>query len=471
MFKNFFYDLILKKLEHSPTLGQAEASKILNIFFESKDIYSVFLLAGYAGTGKTTLISALINVLDEIKIKTVLLAPTGRAAKVLSSYSGKNASTIHKCIYRKKSTKSANSNFDINFNAHKDTVFIVDEASMIGNINQGGIFGSGRLLDDLLNFVFNGSNCRIILLGDTAQLPPVGSSISPALDKKYLEALDMNVFAVELSEVVRQSADSGILHNATMIRENINSGNFELPKFEFADYCDVIAISGTEMLEEIENCYSKYGVEETKIICKTNKYASKYNQGIRNRILWKEEEISTGDLLMVVKNNYSWLPENCEIDFVANGDVVEVVRVGRETELYGHRFIDLLVKFVDFPNLEIEVKVLLDSINIESAGMNSEYYKKLYNELLIDYEHITDSKKRHETILNDPYFNALQVKYAYALTCHKAQGGQWKAVFVDHGWLNTEAWNEEIKYEFLRWLYTAVTRATEKLYLVNFIGM
>jgi exodeoxyribonuclease-5 len=460
--------LILNKLGYLPTNGQSEAINKLNSFFEDKSRYSLFVLTGYAGTGKTTLISALIKTLNELKIKTVLLTPTGRAAKVLSSYSGYSASTIHKCIYRKKSTKIVNSGFDIDYNRHKNTVFVVDEASMIGNIDQGGIFGSGRLLDDLLNFVFSGTNCRIILSGDTAQLPPVGTTLSPAVDVKYLESLDMKVFSAELSDVVRQSEGSGILHNATLIREEINSGIFNIPKFKLDGFCDIVSISGAELLEEIENCYSKYGMEETKVVCKTNKYAYKYNQGIRNRILWKEEEITNGDLLMVVKNNYSWLPEKSEVDFIANGDILEVVRVGKKTELYGYRYIDLLVKFIDLPNLEIEVKILLDSINVESANMESSYYKNLYNDLLIDYADIDDTKKRHEAVLNDPYFNALQVKYAYALTCHKSQGGQWKAVFVDHGWLNTEEWNAEIKYEFLRWLYTAITRATEKLYLINF---
>lgn len=470
MLDSFFYNQMLIKLGNTPTISQSNAIKLLSDFIYDKNNFCIFMLKGYAGTGKTTLISAFINLLSDMKMKTVLLAPTGRAAKVLSEYSNHHASTIHKNIYRKKSSNQVNSNFDINFNNHKDTIFIIDEASMIGNITQmNNIFGSGRLLDDMFNFIFSGRNCKIILLGDSAQLPPVGTFLSPALDKNYLESMDMNVFYIELFDVVRQSLDSGILFNATLIRDSIKVGVAELPKLKIKGFNDVVAISGVEFLEEIENCYSKFGMEQTKVVCKTNKYANKYNQGIRNRILWYEEEITNGDLVMVVKNNYSWLPEKSEIDFIANGDILEIVRVGKKTEIYGYRYVDLLVKFIDFPSLEIEVKAILDTLNVDSAGMDSEYYKNLYNELLIDYSHIEDIKKRNEAIFNDPYYNALQIKYAYALTCHKSQGGQWKSVFIDHGWLNIESMNAEIRYEFLRWLYTAVTRASEKLYFVNFL--
>ncbi|HOZ30358.1 MAG TPA: AAA family ATPase [Bacteroidales bacterium] len=469
MTEKFFNNQLINKIGHTPTNGQTIATDKFYQFLTDKEKFCIFLLKGYAGTGKTTLISALINTLSDIKINTVLLAPTGRAAKVLSTYSGKKAYTIHKCIYRKKSTKATDSDFSINFNKNKDTVYIVDEASMIGNIDTGNsIFGSGRLLDDLLAFVFNDNNCRLILVGDTAQLPPVGTILSPALDEQYLKATGMKVYVSELSEVVRQSAESGILVNATQIREKISSDNFDFQKFKLEGFQDIVSIPGGELLDELESCYSKYGSEETKIICRSNKTANKYNLGIRNRILWKEEEISNGDLLMIVKNNYSWLPENAEIEFIANGDIVEVVRVGRKYELYNHRYADLTIKFVDFPELEIEVKAILDTLSLDLPAMDTEYHKKLYDLLLLDYADILDAKKRHEAILADPYFNALQIKFAYALTCHKSQGGQWSAVFVDHGWLNKEGMNEQNKYEFLRWLYTAVTRATEKLYLVNF---
>ena len=469
MVEKFLQEQLKSKLGHIPTKGQSNAINCFLKFLEDREEFCVFILTGYAGTGKTSLISALIQVFDEIKINNILLAPTGRAAKVLSNYSHHQASTIHKCIYRKKSTKRVSGDFSINFNHHKDTIFIVDEASMIGNNETGNnIFGSGRLLDDLLSFVFNGNNCRLILLGDPVQLPPIGTILSPALDKDYIVSLNMKVFSSELYDVVRQTADSGILYNATLIRENIISGRLDFPKIKLNGFNDIISINGSELLEEIENCYSKLGIHETKIVCKTNKQANKYNLGIRNRILWFEEEITNGDLLMIVKNNYSWLPEKAEIDFIANGDIVEVIKVGKKIDIYGYRYVDLLIKFIDFPDLEIEVKAILDSLTIDSAGMDTSYYKDLYEQLSVDYEHITDSKKRHEAILSDPYFNALQVKFAYALTCHKSQGGQWDAVFVDHGWLNPDSMSAEQKIDFFRWLYTAFTRATEKLYLINF---
>ncbi len=469
MTKDDFINKLRYFLNCEPTSGQQNVAEMLYSFMGDREKMSVFLLKGYAGTGKTTLISAFIKLLSELKINTVLLAPTGRAAKVLSNYSGHYASTIHKCIYRKKSTANPGSSFSINFNKHKNTVFIVDEASMIGNAqNIDNDFGSGRLLDDLFSFVYNDENCRLILLGDSAQLPPIGTSISPALDDYYLRAYGFNVYSYELSEVVRQDADSGILHNATDLRTMMTEKIFDFPKLKVKKFPDIYSITGAELIDEIENSYSKFGNDETRIICKTNKYANRYNMGIRNRILWREEELSYGDLLMVVKNNYSWLPENDKIDFIANGDMLEVLKIKRHYELYGHRYVDLDVRFVDYPELEIEVKALLDTLAIDAASMPNNYYKDLWEQLEIDYQDITDTKKRHEAILNDPYYNALQIKYAYAMTCHKSQGGQWKSVFIDHGWINKAEITPEGKYEFLRWLYTAITRATERLYLVNF---
>lgn len=469
MIEKFFNNHILSNLAHIPTIGQTKAiDNLLSFLFDSEK-FCIFILKGYAGTGKTTLISSFIKTLSENKIKTVLMAPTGRAAKVLSGYADTPAYTIHKCIYRKKSTKNTESDFALNYNKAKDTVFIVDEASMISNSDiNGSIFGSGRLLNDLLSFVFNDNNCRLIMLGDVAQLPPVGTNLSPALDPLFLDTLNMKVYVSELNEVVRQASESGILNNATLIREKLFTEDYSLPQLKLKDFNDIIYLKGSELLEEIESCYSKYGRDETKIICRSNKTANKYNLGIRNRILWMEEDISHGDLLMIVKNNYFWLPENSEIDFIANGDIVEVVRLGKRYELYGHNYIDITIKFVDFPNLEIEVKAILDTLTVDTPSMDNNYYKDLYQQLLIDYQDVVDSKKRHEKILADPYFNAVQIKFAYALTCHKAQGGQWKTVFIDHGWLKTEEMTPENKYEFLRWLYTAITRATEKLYLANF---
>ncbi len=469
MFNNFFKEQISTKLGHIPTASQDNAIEQLLHFMNDQEKFCTFILTGYAGTGKTSLISALINVFTEMKINTVLLAPTGRAAKVLSNYSGKMSKTIHKCIYRMKSTKKPESRFSLNFNNHKDTIFIVDEASMIGNIDFGNnIFGTGRLLDDLLSYVFNDNNCRLILIGDTAQLPPINTNISPALDKDYIQSLGMKVYISNLNEVVRQSKESGILANATKIREMISENNFELPQFETEQFPDIESINGTELLDELESCYTKFGEHETKVICRSNKYSNKYNSGIRNRIMWKEEDISHGDLLMVVKNNYSWLPEKAEINFIANGDIIEVLRIGKRYEIYNHTYVDLTVVFVDYPTLEIELRVLIDTLYIDTPSMDNNYYKELYQQLQIDYNHIKDNSKRHEEILKDPFFNALQVKFAYAITCHKSQGGQWPAVFIDHGWLNFDNMNTEENYEFLRWLYTAITRATKKLYLVNF---
>lgn len=468
MEKNDFLERMLGYLNFEPTKGQSAVVDMLFNFLCERDKFATFLLKGYAGTGKTTLISAFINVLADLKINTVLLAPTGRAAKVLSEYSGRNAYTIHKCIYRRKSIDSPNSPFSLNFNKNKNTIFIVDEASMIGNVElQETTFGSGRLLDDLCSFVFNDNNCRMVLVGDTAQLPPVGTNLSPALDDYYLKAYGLTLYSYELKEVVRQSLDSGILSNATALRNYIENKEFTLPRITAKGFPDIASISGSELIDEIESSYSKYGTGETRIICRTNKYANRYNLGIRNRILWKEDEISYGDIIMVVKNNYFWLPENSEVDFIANGDMLEVLKVGRTTEIYGHRYADLTLRFMDYPDLEIDAKVLLDSLASETASMPSSYYHELYDQLLIDYSDLSGNKL-HEAIQNDPYFNALQIKYAYAMTCHKSQGGQWKSVFVDHGWLNKENLDDNGAYELQRWLYTAVTRATEKLYLVNF---
>ncbi len=462
----FINKTVLEYLNHAPTKSQVVAIENLIKFLDDKSRESVFILKGYAGTGKTSLISALTKTCRLIKQKTVLMAPTGRAAKVLSSYADYNATTIHKCIYRKESTKNPDSKFVLNFKKFKNTLFIVDEASMISNDNTGGsFFGSGRLLEDLLQFVFNNDNCKLILVGDTAQLPPIGTILSPALDKSRLEMLNFNVYISELTDVVRQATESGILSNATILRYAINNNTgSDFPKLLTDDFIDIKAINGSELLDFLESSISGYGIEETKIVTRSNKYANKYNAGIRTQILWKEEEISTGDLLMVVKNNYSWLDENSPIDFIANGDIIEIKRIRNIQEIYGHRFADMTVSFIDYPELEIDVKVILDTLNIDGPAMSNNYYKELYSQLNEDYQHIEDSKKRHEAIMNDNYFNALQVKFAYAFTCHKSQGGQWKSVFIDYGWLTKEM----VNIEFYRWLYTAFTRATEKLYLVNF---
>ncbi len=457
---------ILDNLEHIPTDCQISAVENIVDFIEDREAKNLFVLKGYAGTGKTSIISALARSLHVFRHKTVLMAPTGRAAKVLSTYSGFNARTIHKCIYKLESTKDQSSKFVLNFKKYENSLFIVDEASMISNeYASGNIFGSGRLLEDLLEFVFGNKNCKILIVGDTAQLPPVNTELSPALDDNYLRSMGFKTYCSELTSVVRQAHESGILLNATKLRHNINSDTcLDFPKLTISNFADVADVSGADLLEILEDSFSKYGIEETKIITRSNKMANRYNEGIRSRILWKEEEISTGDLLMVVKNNYSWLDQNSPIDFIANGDIIEIKRVGRISDIYGYRFADITIVFVDYPELELEVKVVLDSLTYDGPAMPEKFYRELYEKLIEDYSDMKDAKKIHEAILNDDYFNALQIKFAYAVTCHKSQGGQWKSVFIDYGWLKKEMINKE----FYRWLYTAFTRATDKLYLVNF---
>lgn len=466
--KDDFLRAFMGELGHTPTGSQVLAMRRLCDFLADSEKLSVFLLRGYAGTGKTTLISALIKALDSFHVASVLMAPTGRAAKVLTSYSGKPAFTIHKCIYRKKSTKQVDSRFSLNYNGRKDTLFIVDEASMIGDATSfDAVFGSGRLLSDLLTFVYNDANCRLLLVGDTAQLPPVGTLASPALDKANLEAMGFVVYEEELSDVVRQEAVSGILANATSLRHLITAADTHLPILQVDGCPDIHVVDSYSLLEDIESCFSQFGENETKIICRSNKAGVQYNIGIRNRIMWKEEEIVVGDLLMVVKNNYVWLPENAEMDFIANGDMVRVQRVGSRHEKCGYRFVDLRVEFVDYPDLEIDVLALMDTLTSNTPAMPPDYYQTMYDQLQVEYSHIADLTARREAILADPFLNALQVKFAYAMTCHKAQGGQWRAIFIDYGYVDFQHIDNEGVMAFNRWLYTAITRATEKLFLIN----
>lgn len=465
----FYKTTILKHLKHEPTSCQELAVEMFSDFMLDSNKHKIFIIKGYAGTGKTTLVSAFVNFLKELTIKSVLLAPTGRAAKVLSTYSNEKALTIHKCIYCKNNDE-IEEKFILNYNKNKNTVFFVDEASMINNYvdNNKINFGSNNLLEDLLSYVYNDNNCKLILIGDTAQLPPIGTIVSPALDKNNLMNMGFDVLDVELQTVVRQVANSGILHNATIIREAIMSKNItELPKLQIDNFKDIRIADNSELIEDIESAFAKYSVEETKIITRSNKAAVKYNLGIRNRILWKENEVEVGDLLMVVNNSYIALPENSEIDFIANGDIVEVIKVYVKEEIYGYNYYNLLVRFVDYPLLEIKLKVILDTLLSDKANLGATYYKDLYKLLQEDYAHIENIKKRHGAILLDQYFNALQIKFAYSLTCHKSQGGQWKAVFIDFSFINIENMNDEDRMSFLRWLYTAITRATDMLYLIN----
>ncbi len=464
--KKFISDLILVKLGHEPTPGQKEMIDSLAEFVSNSESDRLFLLKGYAGTGKTSVISALVKVLDELKIKFVLLAPTGRAAKVLSNQSGKPASTIHKKIYRQQATADGASKFSLDRNLAKNALFIVDEASMISNMPQEhSVFGSGYLLSDMIEYVLGGFNCKLIISGDTAQLPPVGLQVSPALDKEELSLFGMEVIEKELKEVVRQSLDSGILLNATAIRNRIledsPTGFWHLNMEKIQD---VVQLGGDQLIEEISNSYNRIGMEETIVITRSNKRANLFNEGIRRTILYQEDQISKGDLLMIVKNNYHWSKQLEELDFIANGDIAEIIRIKKQEERYGFHFANVVIRLIDYLDLEIECKILLETLSSEAPALTQEENKRLFEAISEDYEEIRNKRERWKKIREDPYFNALQVKYSYAVTCHKAQGGQWKTVFLDHGYLTAEM----IDREFLRWFYTAFTRAEEKLYLVNF---
>ncbi|UCH15219.1 MAG: AAA family ATPase [Bacteroidales bacterium] len=464
MLKKHLISLIINSHDYSPTKNQEELINVLADFVINKQEKNVIIVKGYAGTGKTTTISALVKAFRELRIKSVLLAPTGRAAKVLTSYSGKIAYTIHKKIYRQKSSKDGFGQFTLEKNMHTNTFFLVDEASMISN--QAGeelLFGSGRLLDDLIKYVYSQPGCKLILIGDTAQLPPVGISISPALDEKKLEGHGIDPKYIELTEVIRQSENSGILLTATQIRKNITKALINYPKFRISGFNDIKSISGSDLIEEISSAYSRHGINETIIICRSNKRANKYNQGIRNQIFNYEREIVPGELLMVVKNNYYWTEGEDKIDFIANGDIIEVLRIGKYYELYGFRFVDVTIRLTDY-NIELDTKLMLDTLSVESSALSNEDNKRLFYTIMEDYGDIKSKKKQYEKVRNNEYYNALQVKYAYAVTCHKAQGGQWKTVFVDQGYIT----GDMINIDYLRWLYTAFTRAVYELYLVNF---
>jgi exodeoxyribonuclease-5 len=425
----------------------------------------MFLMRGYAGTGKTSIISSVVKTLDSLRMRSVLLAPTGRAAKVIASYSGRPAFTIHKKIYRQKSSKDGFGNFSLNKNLLKDTFFIVDEASMVSNSSaDSSIFGSGRLLDDLIEFVYSGIDCKLILVGDTAQLPPVGSTISPALEPATLGAYGFGLISCELKQVVRQSETSGVLMNATRLRLQVAEQNLVHPSIDCVNYKDTIRITGEDLIEEISNAYGQCGMEGTIIVVNSNKQANKYNQGIRNRIFYREEEVCTGDMVMVVKNNYFLMEEGEDgAGFIANGDIAEVKKIRKYEERYGFRFADMVLKFPDY-DLEVESKVMLDVLHLDTPALPSDRNKELYQNILEDYISLKTRKLQFEAVRSNPYFNALQIKFAYAVTCHKAQGGQWERVFIDQGMFN----RNEITIDYLRWFYTALTRSTDRVYLVNF---
>lgn len=467
MLKNHLKLVLTKNLQFTPTASQLQLVDMLANAITSEAPDEILLVKGYAGTGKTSMLYSLVQTLESFKIKTVLLAPTGRAAKVLAGYTGNPAYTIHKKIYRQMSSSDGFGRFSLDKNLHKNTWFIVDEASMISNETaENSVFGSGRLLDDLLEYVFSGENCRLVLVGDTAQLPPVGLSLSPALETTSLEEYGFAVKWVELTEVVRQAEGSGILINATEIRNRV-SNNLAEPGFfgvKTEGFEDIERISGAELIESISSSYDKFGLFETIVVTRSNKRANLFNKGIRGSILYKENEIERGDLLMVVKNNYFWSQDQTDFEFIANGDIAEVIGIRKYEELYGFRYANVSLRFIDYGGVEIDCKIFLDTLSIEAASFPYEQNRKLFDAVSEDYTEIRNKRERWKKVRDNPYFNALQVKYAYALTCHKAQGGQWKAVYIDHGYLADDLPDTE----FYRWLYTAFTRPTEKLFLVNF---
>ena len=465
MIKNHLGQQIKANFSYKPTLEQENAIKKLAQFLFSPQNDEVFLLKGYAGTGKTSLVGALVKTLYQLEQKCVLLAPTGRAAKVFSHYAGYPAYTVHKKIYRQRSFSNETDNFSVNDNLHQHTLFIVDEASMIANEGlSGSMFGTGRLLDDLIQYVYAGIGCRLLLIGDTAQLPPVGEEESPALSADALKGYGLIVHEALLTEVVRQMNDSGILWNATELRRYIAEEDyFTLPPIRVEGFPDVKVVNGNELIETIDECYNKVGMDETIVVCRSNKRANIYNKGIRNMILYREEELESGDLLMVAKNNYFWSEQCKEMDFIANGDIAVVRRVRHEREMYGFRFVDAILTFPDYNDVELEVKLMLDTLHTDTPALPKEMNDKLFYSVLEDYADITTKRERMKKMKADPYYNALQVKYAYAVTCHKAQGGQWKRVFLDQGYMTEDM----LSPDYFRWLYTAFTRATETLYLVN----
>ncbi|HXH99622.1 MAG TPA: AAA family ATPase [Sphingobacteriaceae bacterium] len=462
---NNIRQLLADHFGRTPTLQQLEAFNMLEKFLVTDNGDECFVLKGYAGTGKTTLISALVKVLPSIQFKSVLMAPTGRAAKVVSHYSGKKAFTIHKKIYRKKEAATPDMNFVLGQNIAENTIFIVDEASML--TDQAAEFSRQSLLHDLVNYVYNGKNCKLMLVGDTAQLPPVGSDHSPALNIKVLKQLfALEFYSYELTDVVRQQKESGILYNATQTRELIRTEVNSFPALTVKSFPDVFRMSGERLVEGLSYAYDKFGIENTLVICRSNKNANIYNQNIRNRILYREEELTGGDYIMIVRNNYFWLsPDENNGDFIANGDMAKIRKVKRSEEQHGFRFADVVIELVDYPDKEpITCKVLLDTLYSETPSLSAPDSKRLYDTVLQDYNHITNRRVQMEHLKKDEFYNALQIKFAFAVTCHKAQGGQWDAVFIDQGFLTEEMVNTEL----LRWLYTGITRATKELFFLNF---
>ena len=471
---------ILQQFGFPPTPEQAQALDVFVQFMTDSNPHAVMILRGSAGTGKTSLSGAIVRMLRAVRQKVMLLAPTGRAAKVFSQNSGMPAYTIHRRIYREKAFAGVDGQFNLNDNLYTDTLFMVDEASMIANLGLGGTtFGSGCLLDDLIHFVYQGRNDRLLLIGDKAQLPPVGEEESPALSAAMLQGYGLSVYECDLNEVVRQSQQSGILFNATRIRQMITHDDItQLPKIRFSGFSDIREMPGAELIEALGDSYHHVGLDDTIVVTRSNKRANIFNQGIRNMVLDREEELESGDMLMIVKNNYYWMEEerkkikeseerkvqsNELPAFLANGDRAKVMKVSRRIDLYGFHFATLLLKFPDYDNYELEATVLLDTLTSEAPALTHDQQEQLFHKIEEDYQDIPLKADRMKAIRQDPYFNALQVKFAYAVTCHKAQGGQWSHVYVDQGYMT----DEMLTPDYIHWLYTAFTRATEMLYLVN----
>lgn len=467
MTSNQFYSLLKKDLGHAPTSKQELGLQLLAKFIVDEHLDYVYLLKGYAGTGKTTMIGTLVKNIFKVKKKLVLIAPTGRAAKVISNYSNQHAQTIHRKIYYPKKTSGGGVSFVSQVNKHTNTVFIVDEASMIPDIPTGDdLFKSNSLLEDLVEYVYSGENCQLICIGDTAQLPPVKADLSPALmEETFIQQFGMQVISVELDEVVRQEQQSDILYNATLLRKALQNEIYESFQFELSGKTDMIRlIDGYEIMDAINDAYHHNGHEETAIIVRSNKRANLYNQQIRTRILYREEEISAGDYLMVVKNNYFWVKPTSDAGFIANGDIIEVLEIFRFTELYGFRFAEVNVQMVDYPTMKpFETVLILDTLEANAPSLSYEQSNQLYQEVMKDYENETSKYKKFLKVKQNKYFNALQIKFSYAITCHKSQGGQWNTVFVEQPYMPSG-----IDKEYLRWLYTAITRAKNKLYLIGF---
>lgn len=467
MLEKFIKNRIIQALPFTPNEGQDELLHILSQFIISKDEQKTFVLRGYAGTGKTSLMAALVRAMKELQQSIVLLAPTGRAAKVLARYAQTPAYTIHKFIYRQN--KLGTDAFSLSFNPHKNTIFIVDEASMISGECNNNTFGTGVLLNDLIQYISSGERCSLLLLGDDAQLPPVGTSLSPALNIDYLKGYGLNVTSYTLTQVARQALDSSILSNATAIRKQIPSlssiNQYIHPhSFSFKFSTDFQSFNGSDFIELLEQSYREVGIEETIVLTRTNKRTNIYNEGIRARVLWREDALSSGDRLLISKNNYFWTKDYEGIPFIANGDMLEITRIRNWREMYGFQFVDASLKAIDY-DWEIDVVLWLDTLTTDSPESNYQLHRTLFDRISKDYPELQHNRKKLiETIYESPYYNALQIRFAYAVTCHKAQGGQWKHVFIDPSNIPIE----EQDNNYFRWLYTAVTRATEKVYLLKY---